>query len=93
MERQREQTTRRSEESTPSDVHRCQVLLIGSLYDQLIDLTIHRKWNGLFRHESSELGPNVFQNAGWRIRDIGMSAALQGEPYVSDRLAWAMNQK
>lgn len=48
MERQREQTTRRSEESTPSDVHRCQVLLIGSLYDQLIDLTIHGKWNGLF---------------------------------------------
>lgn len=34
-----------SEEGTPSNVHRCQILFVCRLHDQLIHLTVHGKWN------------------------------------------------
>lgn len=67
------------EECTPPDVHLCQVCLIGGLHDQLIHLSIDRKSNGLLRHKASELVTNIFQNPGWRIRNIDMGTALWKE--------------
>jgi hypothetical protein len=65
-----------SEKGTPSDVHRCKILLIGRLHDQLVHLTIHRKWNGLLGHKPPKFIPHIFQNTGGGVGDICMSAAL-----------------
>lgn len=64
------------EKRTPSDIHRCEVLLVSCLHDQLIHLPIDREGNGLFRHEAPKFVANVVQDAGRRIGYVGMSATL-----------------
>lgn len=65
-----------SEKSTPSDVHGCQVLLIRCLHDQLIDLTVHGKWDWLLGHKAPKLVTDIFQNTGGRVGDVCMLATL-----------------
>lgn len=71
-----------SKEGAPPDIHCCQVLLVGSLHNQLVDLTIHRECDGLLGHETSEFIANVLQDTSRCIWDISRVPTLEGNPML-----------